>query len=159
MNKLSYGQKKKVLLSFGLATNSSLLILDEPTNGLDIPSKSQFRKLLAGSIDDDKCYIISTHQVRDMINLIDPVIILEDGKIIFQASIEEITTKLHFGVHFQESLIGDALYSERTPGGYLAVTPNLTGEETEVDLEVLFNAVVKNKARMQDLFSRTLKTQ
>ncbi len=159
MNKLSYGQKKKVLLSFGLATNSSLLILDEPTNGLDIPSKSQFRKLLAGSIDDDKCYIISTHQVRDMINLIDPVIILEDGKVIFQATIEEITNKLHFGLHFQESLIHDALYAERTPGGYLAVTPNITGEETEVDLEVLFNAVVTNKSRMQELFNRTLKTQ
>jgi ABC-2 type transport system ATP-binding protein len=159
MDKLSYGQKKKVLLSFGLATNTSLLILDEPTNGLDIPSKSRFRKLLAGSIDDDKCYVISTHQVRDMINLIDPVIILEDGKIIFQASIEEITNKLHFGIHFQESLISDALYAERTPGGYLAVTPNITGEETEVDLEVLFNAVVENKARVQELFHRTLKTQ
>lgn len=159
MHKLSYGQKKKVLLSFGLATNASLLILDEPTNGLDIPSKSKFRKLIAGSIDDDKCYLISTHQVRDMINLIDPVIILEDGKIIFNANIEEITSKLHFGVHFNERLIGDALYAERTPGGYLAVTPNLNGEETEVDLEVLFNAVVQNKARVQELFHRTLKTQ
>lgn len=154
LNKLSYGQKKKTLLSFGLATNSSLMILDEPTNGLDIPSKSIFRKLLAGSVTDDKCYIISTHQVRDMINLIDPVIILENGKIIFNATIEEITSKLHFGMHFQESAVADALYAERTPGGYLAVTPNVTGEETEVDLEVLFNAIVSNKKRMEQLFEK-----
>jgi ABC-2 type transport system ATP-binding protein len=156
LNGLSYGQKKKALLSFGLATNSNLMILDEPTNGLDIPSKSIFRKLLAGSVDDEKCYIISTHQVRDMINLIDPVIILEDGKIIFNATIEEITSKLHFGMHFQESTVSNALYAERTPGGYLAVTPNVTGEETEVDMEVLFNAVVSNKARVQQLFSKEL---
>ena len=154
INRLSYGQKKKVLLSFGMATNSSLMILDEPTNGLDIPSKSIFRKLLASSITDDKCFIISTHQVRDMINLIDPVIILENGKIIFNASIEEITNKLHFGMHFQESAASDALYAERTPGGYLAVTPNVTGEETEVDMEVLFNAVVSNKEKMQQLFKK-----
>ncbi len=154
LNRLSYGQKKKTLLSFGLATNSSLMILDEPTNGLDIPSKSIFRKLLAGSITDDKCYIISTHQVRDMINLIDPVIILENGKIIFNATIEEITSRLHFGMHFQESAVSDALYAERTPGGYLAVTPNVTGEETEVDLEVLFNAVISNKKRIEKLFEK-----
>lgn len=154
LHKLSYGQKKKVLLSFGMATNSSLMILDEPTNGLDIPSKSIFRKLLAGSIDDDKCFVISTHQVRDMINLIDPVIILENGRIIFNASIEEITSKLHFGMYFQESEISDAFYSERTPGGYLAVTPNLSGEETEVDMEILFNAVISNKKRIEKLFEK-----
>ena len=156
LHRLSYGQKKKALLSFGLATNSSLMILDEPTNGLDIPSKSIFRKLLAGSITDDKCYIISTHQVRDMINLIDPVIILENGKIIFHATIEEITSKLHFGMHFQEEEVNDALFAERTPGGYMAVTPNVSGEETEVDLEILFNAVVSNKEQVQQLFSKAV---
>jgi len=158
INKLSYGQKKKVLLSFGLATNSRLMILDEPTNGLDIPSKSIFRKLLATSIDDDKCYIISTHQVRDMINLIDPVIILENGKIIFNASIEEITSKLHFGMHFQEPKNTEVFYAERTPGGYLAVTPNTAGEETEVDMEILFNAVINNREHIHQLFESSLKT-
>ncbi len=154
LNKLSYGQKKKVLLSFGMATNCNLMILDEPTNGLDIPSKSIFRKLLASSITDDKCFIISTHQVRDMINLIDPVIILENGKIIFQATIEEITSKLHFGMRFSEAEVADAFYAERTPGGFLAVTPNISGEETEVDMEVLFNAVISNKERIEKLFEK-----
>ena len=46
LHRLSYGQKKKTLLSFGLATNSSLMILDEPTNGLE----HSFQKYLPKSI-------------------------------------------------------------------------------------------------------------
>ena len=154
MNKLSYGQKKKVLLSFGMATNVSLLILDEPTNGLDIPSKSLFRKLLASSITDERTFIISTHQVRDVTNLIDPIIILEDGKILFHETLESVTKKLYFQNYFQESEIGDSLYSERVPGGYLAVTENPNGHDSEVDLEILFNAVINNKEKIQQLFKK-----
>ena len=154
MNKLSYGQKKKVLLCFGLATNVSLLILDEPTNGLDIPSKSLFRKLLASTITDERTFIISTHQVRDVTNLIDPIIILEDGKILFHESLQSVTKKLYFQNYFQENDVGDALYSERVPGGYLAVTENQNGHDSEVDLEILFNAIVNNKEKIQQLFKK-----
>jgi len=94
LSNLSYGQKKKFLLAFGLATDCKLLILDEPTNGLDIPTKSQFRKLLAGSMSDDRTFLISTHQVRDMENLIDPIIILEEGSIIFNASMAQVSSRL-----------------------------------------------------------------
>ncbi len=154
MNKLSYGQKKKVLLSFGMATNVSLLLLDEPTNGLDIPSKTLFRKLLASSITDERIFIISTHQVRDVTNLIDPIIILEDGKILFHEFLESVTQKLYFQTYFQENEIGEVLYNERVPGGYLAVTENLNGYDSEVDLEILFNAVVNNKEKIQKLFKK-----
>ena len=154
MNKLSYGQKKKVLLSFGMATNVRLLILDEPTNGLDIPSKSLFRKLLAGSITDERTFIISTHQVRDVTNLIDPIIILEDGKILFHETLESVSKKLYFETYFQEKEISEALYNERVPGGYLAVTENPNGHDSEVDLEILFNAVVNNKEKIQQLFKK-----
>ncbi|WP_379087436.1 ATP-binding cassette domain-containing protein [Pedobacter sp. UC225_65] len=70
---MSYGQKKKVIIAFGLATQAKLVIMDEPTNGLDIPSKAQFRKIMASALTDDRCIIISTHQVRDLDNLIDTV--------------------------------------------------------------------------------------
>ena len=63
---LSMGQKKKVYMSFALAANTSLLVMDEPTNGLDIPSKSEFRRLIANNMTDEKTIIISTHQVRDI---------------------------------------------------------------------------------------------
>lgn len=159
MTDLSYGQKKKVMMSFGLATNCRLLILDEPTNGLDIPSKSQFRKLLAGAITDVRTFIISTHQVRDMANLIDPIIILEDSKILFQQSLEEITRKLHFELLYSATMPEGTLYSERVPGGYMVVTENHEELDSEVDVEVLFNTVISNKSKIRELFSnhQTLK--
>jgi len=88
LHEMSYGQQKKLLISFALATNASLLLMDEPTNGLDIMSKSQFRKLIAGALDDERCILISTHQVKDLENLIDRVIILDDGKILFHEPVE-----------------------------------------------------------------------
>jgi ABC-2 type transport system ATP-binding protein len=73
---MSYGEQKKVMIAFGLATETNLLIMDEPTNGLDIPSKTQFRKLMASLVNEERCIIISTHQVRDLDNLIDFLLIL-----------------------------------------------------------------------------------
>jgi ABC-2 type transport system ATP-binding protein len=152
MTGLSYGQKKKVITGFGLATNSRLLILDEPTNGLDIPSKSLFRKLLAGAITDDRTFIISTHQVRDMGNLMDPIIILDNGQIIFQQALEAITQRLTFELSHSLAEPEETLYAERVPGGYLAIHENVDGEETDVDIEVLFNAIVANQAQFQEIF-------
>lgn len=149
---LSQGQKKKAILAFGMATNSRLLILDEPTNGLDIPSKSLFRKLLTLSITAERTCIISTHQVRDMGVLMDPIIILEGGQIIFQNSVEKIAEKLQFEVTYSRGEPADVLYSERVPGGYMVVKENLDGEETEVDIEILFNAMMENPKAIQDLF-------
>ncbi|MCF8237950.1 MAG: ABC transporter ATP-binding protein [Saprospiraceae bacterium] len=149
----SFGQKKKAIISFSLATKARLLILDEPTNGLDIPSKSRFRKIISSSIHDETCMLISTHQVRDMVNLIDPLIILDQGKIIFQQDLATVAQKLRFHIHngLQEPL--DAWYAERIPGGYLVVSENTIGEDTDVDLEVLFNAIIQHPDRIQKLFN------
>ena len=65
------GQKKKVFMSFALAANTRLLLMDEPTNGLDIPSKSQFRKVVAQYMTEDRTLIISTHQVHDVESLLE----------------------------------------------------------------------------------------
>jgi len=119
---------------------------------LDIPSKSLFRKLLAGAISDDRTFIISTHQVRDMGNLMDPIIILDNGKIIFQESIETITQRLSFELTHSLAEPDGALYSERVPGGHLAIYENNEGEETDVDIEVLFNAIVSNQSQFRTLF-------
>lgn len=152
LTKLSYGQKKKVMLCFGLATNCRLLIMDEPTNGLDIPSKTQLRKILAGAISDDRTFIISTHQVRDLANLMDPIIIINEGKIIFQESIESINNKLQFQLEYQEPDPGQVIYAERVPGGYMTINPQNGEGEEEVDLEVLFNAVIEKTSYFTDLF-------
>lgn len=139
----SFGQKKKFLLAFGLASNTAILILDEPTNGLDIPSKSQFRRTVASAITDDRIFIISTHQVRDMDHLIDPIIILHDGRIIFNRALAEIEENFTVALERSEPSDGQAIYSEKVPGGYSVVRRN-TGspEERPLDLEVLFGAVI-----------------
>lgn len=152
LTNLSHGQKKKFLIAFGLATCCRLFILDEPTNGLDIPSKTIFRKLLASTATDEKLFIISTHQVHDVENLIDSVLILDQGELIFQQDIVEITRQLAF---IQQAAVPDkteCLYFEKRLSGYTAVIPNKNALETEVDIEVLFNAILSNKIKMQALF-------
>lgn len=150
---LSYGQKKKVLIAFAIATNCKLILLDEPTNGLDIPSKSQFRKLLASAINEEKTFVISTHQVRDLENLIDPIIILNNGEIIFNYSIEDITKHLAFENQTEIPNPLENFYYEKNLAGYRTVNINKSNHETQIDLEMLFNAVLANQDRMKQLFT------
>ncbi len=154
LNALSYGQKKNFLLSFGLATDCKLLILDEPTNGLDIPSKSQFRKIVANAIHEDRSFIISTHQIRDMENLIDPIIILDEGKIVFFENYETISKKLSITRQTELPNNNILVYAESYLGAYTVVTENKTMEETSMNLEILFNAVVSNKSKINEIFKR-----
>ena len=152
LSAMSYGQKKNFLLSFGLATDCKLLLLDEPTNGLDIPSKSQFRKIVANAVHEDRSFIISTHQVRDMENLIDPIIILDEGKIIFFQDYEQISKKLSILKETEMPDIHKVIYYESSLGGYTIVKENTNGEETRMNLEILFNAVVGNKEKINEIF-------
>jgi ABC-2 type transport system ATP-binding protein len=153
LRELSYGQQKKALISLALATNAPLLLMDEPTNGLDIHSKSQFRKLIAGAIDENKCILISTHQVQDLENLIDNVTILEEGKILFNQSLARITEKLLFKLSFDPRESANALYSESSIKGNTLVLPNPDGEDSRPDLELLYKAVLLNGQKINPLFS------
>ncbi|MFW5793204.1 MAG: ATP-binding cassette domain-containing protein [Bacteroidota bacterium] len=137
----SYGQKKKFLIAFGLATKTRILLMDEPTNGLDIPSKSQFRRIMASISTEEQCVIISTHQVRDLASIIDHVIVLDNGKIIFHKSTFDISEKLAFG-KLKDDQKTDYLYAEEVLGGKAAIYKN-SGQHTDVDLELLFNAIIK----------------
>lgn len=152
LNKLSYGQKKKFLLSFGLATGTKLIIMDEPTNGLDIPSKTILRRIIAKSMSDDRTILISTHQVKDVENLIDPIIILEEGQIIFNRSIYDVSRNLSMG---NETLLtGDEIYSQEVMQGYQVVCENRSSEEGPVDLELLFNAIISDSASINNVFNK-----
>ncbi|TLV01284.1 ABC transporter ATP-binding protein [Dyadobacter luticola] len=150
---MSFGQKKKFLIAFALATNTKVLIMDEPTNGLDIPSKSQFRRLVSKALDKERLILISTHQVRDLDNLIDAIIILEDSKILLQHNLDVVTERLCFGTLNNVEFDSRVLYSEPSLRGYKAVFENSEQEESRVDLEQLFNAVMENPARIQKIFS------
>jgi ABC-2 type transport system ATP-binding protein len=152
LTSMSYGQKKKFLLSFGIATDCRLLILDEPTNGLDIPSKSQFRKIIANAVHEDRSFIISTHQVRDMESLIDPIIILDEGRVIFHESSEEISKRLAVKKLNDVPTDSSIVYVEQSLGGYTVVRENEGDEDSWLNLEILFNAVINQKERMNQIF-------
>ena len=152
LQQMSYGQKKKALISFGLACNTSLLLMDEPTNGLDIMSKSQFRKVIAGAIDDDKCIIICTHQVKDMESLIDRITVIDEGKILFDQTADRITSKLSFKISFDSEEIKQALYKEESLKGSAIITTNTEDEEGKLDLEMLYKAIVLNGDAIRSVF-------
>jgi len=150
---LSYGQRKKFSIAFALAAETKLILLDEPTNGLDIPAKSVFRKLVASSISEEKLFVISTHQVRDMKHLIDPIIILDNGEVIFNRQISEIEQKLSLTLQREEPDKDEILYYENTLGGYAVLSKNNDGEDNDIDTELLFNAVVDKSEKVRALFN------
>ena len=152
MNKMSFGQLKKTYIAFALACNTKYLFMDEPTNGLDIPSKAQFRKALLKYTREDATIIISTHQVRDLENVIDPIIILDKQQVLLNASIQEISEKLYFD--YSGEADPAALYSEMTPGGCIQVLPNVTQAESKVNIEALFNTVHQHKDMIQYIFTK-----
>lgn len=148
---MSFGQKKKFLISFGLATNARLVILDEPTNGLDIPSKRQLRRLIASAMTEERTILISTHQVKDVENLIDPILIVEGGKILFNRTTWEISEKVV--MERVSELPGNELFKEETIGGYNIIRPAAAGDgEVPVDLEMLFDAVVSSPKEIENIF-------
>jgi ABC-2 type transport system ATP-binding protein len=150
---LSHGQRKKVIISFALATNTKILLMDEPTNGLDIPSKAAFRKIMSMAANDERLILISTHQVRDLHSLIDAVVILDNGHILLNAMAEDITNKLCFKILDENGTDEPILYREDNIRGDIVVTENIHHIETNLDIELLFNAVMMNKARINELFN------
>lgn len=152
LDTMSYGQKKKFIIGFGIASQCSLLLMDEPTNGLDIPSKSQFRKVMASYVNEEHCVLISTHQVRDLSSIIDQVIVLDNGHIKFKESIGVITDSFNFGIISADSS-AEVVYSEDIFGGKAAITKN-TGKETEIDFELLFNGIIRNSEQINNAIIR-----
>lgn len=147
LGKMSLGQRKKAMIALTLALRTSLLLMDEPTNGLDIPSKSLFRRLLAEHMSSEQTIIISTHQVRDLEQIIDHILLLEQGQMICNASIAELSAKYRFGRVSPES--PRPLYSEASVAGEIGVwhrQPNEEeAEEADFSMELFFNAMVSKK--------------
>jgi len=152
MTHMSFGQLKKTYIAFALACNTKYLYMDEPTNGLDIPSKAQFRKAVTKYTREDSVILISTHQVRDLENIIDPIIILDRQDVLLNATLEEITEKLYFD--YSTEKIEGALYSEMIPGATVQVCLNQNGEESKVNMEALFNTVHIHKELIKGIFNK-----
>ena len=142
LNSLSHGQRKKFLIAFTLSTNCSLLILDEPTNGLDIPSKSLFRKILVSSVSEEQLVLISTHQVKDIETIIDTIVVLDQGKIVYNETVLNISQQWQFKTVSSLSGLEKPVYEEKCLGGHRVILPANSDEETEIDIELLFNAII-----------------
>ncbi|MBX2850083.1 MAG: ABC transporter ATP-binding protein [Acidiferrobacterales bacterium] len=155
LNTLSHGQQKKFLLSFGLACRAELLILDEPSNGLDIPSKGLFRRLVAESLSENQIFVVSTHQVQDIESLVDSIVILHNGDVLLNKSITDVSGNLRMS---SDSLRPEPdptlLYSEQTVGGYASIWQDSTSPDGQIDLELLFKAIINSPAQFQTLFNR-----
>jgi len=152
MQEMSYGQQKKLLISFALAINASLLLMDEPTNGLDILSKSQFRKVIAGSLDEHQCILISTHQVKDLEQLIDRILIIDEGRIIFDQTLTTVAAKLLFKLSFDPDEEEQSLYCETSFKGSALILPNRERKESRPDLEMLYKAITTDPLTINTLF-------
>ena len=149
---LSMGQKKKVFMSFALATNTSLLLMDEPTNGLDIPGKSQFRKFMALGMTDNKTIVISTHQIRDIDKMLDSVMIMDESRVLLNESTVHICEKLCFKESDDRSLIDKALFAVPALHGNSLLLLNEHNEDSDINIELLFNAILAQPQKIANLF-------
>ena len=150
---LSMGQKKKVFISFALAANTPVMLMDEPTNGLDIPGKSTFRKVISMAASDDRTIIISTHQVRDIDKLLDHIIVMFNHKILLNEPISEISRRLAFVESNDAELVEKALYCQSSVAGKSLVLPNDNDDDSEVNLETLFNLAIEKPEVITQLFN------
>lgn len=152
IDNLSMGQKKKIFISFALACRTKVLLMDEPTNGLDIPGKAAFRRLVAETMTDDRIFIISTHQVRDLDRILDNVLIMNSRRILLDCSIADIQSRVKF-LHDLPACPPDVLYSLPSVGGFDVMTPNNDDAETDVNLEILFDFAMSNPERLKTIFN------
>ena len=149
LHSMSMGQRKKAYISFALACNVQTLLLDEPTNGLDIPSKSVFRRLLAGYVDDSRTVVISTHQVADVEQLLDSIVVLDEQGVALNATTAEISRRLKFGKASEDDKV---IYSECTLQGDMAVMLNEYDEDSVLSIELLFNATTAKRNAIAAIF-------
>lgn len=155
LDKLSYGQRKKAFIAFALACNTKVVLMDEPTNGLDVPSKIQFRKLVLSALEEDRTIVIATHQVRDLENLIDSVIILNENKVVLQTDLDTVSQCLSFDTYSEIDQDDESLlFAQSSPNGHKVVTRNIFGIDSRIDLEQFFNAVIQSPTQIREIFEQ-----
>lgn len=150
---LSMGQRKKALMAFALACNTSVVLMDEPTNGLDIPGKAMFRRLIAGKASPERIFMISTHQVRDVDSLLDHIIIMDRCNVLLNSTINNIQRRLWFGVTNDPDMVNDALHSQPVIGGTSVVMLNKDEDDTRLNLEMLFEFAFACPDKIVSIFS------
>jgi ABC-2 type transport system ATP-binding protein len=94
MRELSKGMKTQVHLALTMAIDAKLLVLDEPTLGLDILARSAFYDALVNDyMDESRTILITTHQVEEVENLLTDVLFIDKGRIVLESSLDDIATR------------------------------------------------------------------
>jgi ABC-2 type transport system ATP-binding protein len=144
LSALSFGQRKKFFIAFALAAGCRYLFLDEPTNGLDIPSKAVFRTLLLERFKKNNFItLVSTHQAHDLEGVVSAFIMLDSNKIISNNNLDVFYESFHIEQHGEKPAA--ALYAELKADGYRCLMPGRAADSLgRPDLETLFNALLVN---------------
>ena len=153
LDALSMGQKKKVFMSFAMACDTRILLMDEPTNGLDIPGKAAFRRFVAQNMADDRIFIISTHQVRDIDRLLDHIIIMDRHRVIFNPSVADIQSRLIFTETNNRDIANSAIHAIPSIAGASVILPNTDNSETAINLELLFDLALRKPDTLNSMFN------
>ncbi len=145
MDSHSLGNLKKAQLSYVIALGVKVLLLDEPTNALDIEGRETLRKLIATNINHDQTIIVSTHSVADLDKLFDGALIMQQSRLLFAGTEEDVAEKLAF--EYSKDPDPDALYSENAAGRYVNIFPADGHDETRVDWKTLYLALHSEKSK------------
>ena len=155
LNKISLGQKKKANVSIAFASKCSILIFDEPTNGLDVMSKKTFRKSIIENINEDRIIIISTHQVRDLEDIVNHILVLNNHHLVFDNSIDNISNKLDFLTNDVIDLKKtDIIYSSDNSINKSLICKKQKGLNSKMDLELLLEAISISPESINKIFNQ-----
>ena len=94
VREMSKGMIVQLHLALVMAIDASLLVLDEPTLGLDVLYRKQFyQRLLEDYFDDDKTIVITTHQVEEVEHILTDALFIRDGRIVLDAPMDELAAR------------------------------------------------------------------
>ena len=149
---MSLGQKKKAAIVFALATQTPLLLMDEPTNGLDIVGRGQFRELMRRPEQAQRVVMISTHQAHDLESILSHIWFIDQGRLALAARMDELADRLSMGVAATaQALPTDGLLYQEALGAQMAyVARRVAGAPAEgaLQLELLYKALSLNRDAM-----------
>ena len=140
--KLSGGMKRRLGIAQALIGNPKILIVDEPTTGLDPEERIRFRNILSDMGQEDKIIILSTHIVGDISSTCQDMALLNEGGLAFQGSPEDLV-KTAEGHTFELDVTDSELEKVKEQYIVISTIPSETGWQVQVVSESMDNKSAK----------------
>lgn len=138
MKNLSFGQQRRVQLAFALAVKTPILLLDEPTLGLDIAGKDQFRRSLIQATEEGQLVIIATHLLMEIEPVLEELLILHQRQIWSQISLSRAAAVFSYHLSSRPPVPDTNSYGRRVPGGWLIIKADGSPSTARPDIETLY---------------------